>query len=58
VNNVLRAGAATAELGTWMGLATVVFVAALVGWTVWAYSPSRRERLEAAGRIPLEGGDL
>jgi cbb3-type cytochrome oxidase subunit 3 len=57
VNNVLRAGAETAELGTLMGLATIVFVAALVGWTTWAWWPGRREQMEAAGRIPLEGGD-
>ena len=58
MNNVLRAGAASADLGTLMGLATVFFVACLVGWTLWALSPGRRRHLEAAGRIPLEGGDL
>lgn len=57
MNNVLRAGAATADLGSLMGLTTVFFVACLLGWTWWAWSPARRQGLDAAGRIPLEGGE-
>ncbi len=54
---VLRMGAETAQLGSLMGGTTVVFVAFMVAWTAWAWWPGRREQLEAAGRIPLEGGD-
>jgi cbb3-type cytochrome oxidase subunit 3 len=40
---------------------TLLFVAAYVGWAVWAYAPSRRAVMEDCGRIPfdedLPGGD-
>lgn len=58
MNQVLHAGAETAQLGILMGWTTAFFVVTMVGWTAWAWWPSRKEQLEAAGRIPLEGGDL
>lgn len=57
MNQVLHAGAETAQLGTLMGFTTLFFVVVMVGWTAWAMWPSRKEQMEAAGRIPLEGGD-
>lgn len=48
---------AETDLGWMMGWTTLLFVASMVGWTLWAYAPWRRQLMEDAGRIPLEGGD-
>jgi cbb3-type cytochrome oxidase subunit 3 len=57
MNQVLHAGAETAQLGTLLGFTTVFFAAVMVGWTVWAWTPGRRAAMEAAARLPLEGGE-
>lgn len=57
MNPVLHAGAETAQLGELMGFTTLFFVVMMAGWTAWAWWPGRKEQMEAAGRIPLEGGD-
>jgi cbb3-type cytochrome oxidase subunit 3 len=56
VNQVLREGAQMAQLGWLLGITTVVFFAAMVGWTVWAFSPSQRENMKKAAQLPLDGG--
>lgn len=45
------------DLGWLMGLTTVFFICGMVGWTLWAFAPSRREAMERASRIPFEGGE-
>ena len=57
MNQVLHAGAETAQLGFLMGITTVFFFVTMVGWTVWAFAPGRRVAFEAAGRLPFEGGE-
>jgi len=58
VNPVLQAAAEQVRLGWLLGLTTVVFLAWFVGWTVWAYLPSNRERMEEAARMPfMDGGE-
>jgi hypothetical protein len=51
---VLKEGAAMAQLGGLMGAMTVVFTAAMTGWIVWTWWPSRRLLLERVARMPLE----
>jgi cbb3-type cytochrome oxidase subunit 3 len=58
MNQVLHAGAETARMGELLGFTTLFFLLTMVGWTVWAWSPGRRLAMEAAGRQPLDGGDL
>ncbi len=58
MNQVLRAGAETAQLGSLLGFTTLFFLLTMVGWTLWVWSPSRRASMEAAGRLPLDGGEL
>jgi cbb3-type cytochrome oxidase subunit 3 len=55
--NVLHQGAEMARMGWLLGLTTLLFMAIQVGWAVWAYAPSQRQRMEEAARIPLDGGD-
>ncbi len=57
MNQVLRAGAETAQLGSLLGITTLFFLLTMLGWIGWAWSPGRRVAMEAAGRLPLEGGD-
>ena len=58
MNQVLHAGAETAQMGWLLGWTTLVFLFAMAGWTWWAFAPSRAEQFQQAGRIPFEGGDL
>ena len=51
---VLKEGASMAQLGWLMGAMTVVFMAAMVGWIVWTWWPSRKGELDEAARMPLE----
>lgn len=37
----------------WTGLLLVIFI----GIVVWAYSGKRRERFDAAARLPLDDGE-
>lgn len=53
MNTVLHAGAETAQLGVLMGWTTVTFLTAMLGWTWWAYAPSRRRAMDQAARLPL-----
>lgn len=56
MNPVLHEGVQTAQFGWLLGWTTIGFFLAMVGWTWWAFGPSRREHFEQAGRIPLDGG--
>lgn len=48
---------AHSDLGWLMGTTTVVFFSLMVAWTVWTFAPSRRQLMDEASRLPLEGGD-
>lgn len=54
--NPVRDAAATAELGWVAGVMTAAFLLFFVAWTVWAYWPGNRARLEAAARLPFDDG--
>jgi cbb3-type cytochrome oxidase subunit 3 len=54
VSPVTDAVAQSAELGWVLGVMTVTFFAAFVGWTLWAWWPANRARLDAAALLPLE----
>lgn len=45
------------DLGWLMGLTTLLFISSMVGWTVWAFAPSRRQLMDQASRIPFDGGE-
>lgn len=53
MNQVLHAGAETAQLGVMLGFTTLIFLVAMVGWTWWAWAPSRREKMDQAALLPL-----
>jgi hypothetical protein len=57
MNQVLHAGAETARLGSLLGYTTVFFLVTMVGWTLWAWAPGSRLAMEAASRLPLDGGE-
>ena len=58
MNQLLQAAAEGVSLGWLMGLLTVFFFAWFIGWTVWAFYPKNKQRLEEAARLPLsDGGD-
>lgn len=57
MNPVLREAANSVQLGWLLGLMTLVFLIAFVGWTWWAFAPSRRALMEEYGRMPFDEGD-
>jgi cbb3-type cytochrome oxidase subunit 3 len=57
MNPVREAATQAATLGWLLGLTTASFIAVFVGWTLWAWLPSNRHRMDAAARIPFEGDD-
>jgi cbb3-type cytochrome oxidase subunit 3 len=58
MNQVLQTAAENASLGWLMGCMTVFFLAWFVGWTVWAFHPKNKQRMEETARMPLsDGGD-
>ena len=58
MNPVLQAAAESVRLGWLLGLMTVFFLACFIGWTVWAFLPRNKERMEEAAYLPLmDGGD-
>ena len=54
MNPLIREAAESVQMGWLLGLMTIVFFAAFVFWTWWAYAPSRRELMEDYGRIPFD----
>ncbi len=57
MNPVFRAAAESIPNGWILGVMTVLFLTTFVAWTVWAWLPNNRARLEAAARLPLDEGD-
>jgi len=53
MNQVLHAGAETAQMGWMLGVTTVVFLTTMIGWGLWAWWPSRSADMEAASLLPL-----
>ena len=53
MNQVLHAGAETAQMGWVMGATTVFFLATMIGWGLWAWWPSRTGAMEAAALLPF-----
>ena len=43
------------DLGTLMGLVTLVFLVVFLGIVAWAYSSRRRADFDEAARLPFEG---
>ena len=55
--NPLFNQAADTVAGTWvMGVMTAAFLLFFLGWTLWAYHPTRREEMERASRMPFDDG--
>lgn len=46
------------DMGLIRGLVTLAAFIAFIGIVIWAWSAARRERFEAAARLPLENEDL
>lgn len=40
--------------GLLMGVMTAVFLTFFLGWAVWAWLPSNREKMASAARMPLD----
>lgn len=57
LNPVFKAAAENTSLGWLMGLTTVLFMSAFLGWIAWVYLPSNRAGMEEASRMPLEDDD-
>jgi cbb3-type cytochrome oxidase subunit 3 len=58
MNPIFKAAADSLSGGWVMGLMTLVFLGFFVAWTVWAWLPRNREKMEAAARMPLDDGDF
>ena len=61
MNPLLSEASNSVEGGWLLGVMTVVFLMTFLYWLWYAYAPSNRERMEAAGRMPFEsdeGADL
>lgn len=56
MNPVFSAASQAAQLGWVMGLTTLLFMTCFVGWTVWAWRPSKRADMEAAAHLPFDDG--
>lgn len=54
MNTVLAQGAATAQWGEVSGVSTLVFLLCFVGWVVYLWSPSQKQSLDQAARLPLD----
>ena len=54
MNPLLSEAAASVEGGWLLGVMTALFLATFLYWLWYAYAPSHKQRLEAAGKIPFE----
>jgi cbb3-type cytochrome oxidase subunit 3 len=54
MNPVFRAASESANDMWLMGMMTAIFLAFFVGWTVWAWWPTNRQKMIDAARIPLD----
>jgi len=58
MNHILETAASNVGLGWMLGLMTAFFLMWFVGWTVWAFLPANKRKMEEAARLPLlDGGD-
>jgi hypothetical protein len=57
VNPVYSAASASVELGWLLGITTASFLAAFVGWAIYALAPSNAAAFRAAADLPLEPPD-
>lgn len=55
--NPIKDAVAAAELGWVPGVMTAAFLLFFIGWTVWAWWPSNRARMDAAARLPFDDGE-
>jgi len=55
MNTLMREAGASVDLGWLLGGMTLVFFAAFLYWTWYAYAPSHRQSMEEASRLPFEG---
>jgi cbb3-type cytochrome oxidase subunit 3 len=53
----LLLGGDTSAYGGFGAALTVVFFGVFAYWTWWAFRPANRETIEAAARLPFEGGE-
>lgn len=58
LNPLFQAAAENTSLGWLMGLTTILFLSAFIGWVWWVYRPDHKAALEAAGMIPLLEDDM
>ena len=45
------------DVGTLMGIITLIFLVVFLGIVAWAYSSRRREDFDEASRLPLNDND-
>jgi cbb3-type cytochrome oxidase subunit 3 len=57
VNPVINMAAESVTLGWLLGIMTVFFLVAFLGWVWWAYTPRHKEMLEKAAMLPFTDGD-
>ncbi len=57
MNPVINEAREAVMLGWLLGGMTLVFLLAFIGWTAWAWWPSRRAAMDEAARMPLEEDD-
>ncbi|MBK7924796.1 MAG: CcoQ/FixQ family Cbb3-type cytochrome c oxidase assembly chaperone [Gemmatimonadetes bacterium] len=58
MNPLFREAAESVQLGWLLGTTTVLFLAAFLFWTWWAWTDKHKTRWEAASRLPFnDGGD-
>lgn len=54
MNTVIATAAGHVGATGILGATTILFLACFTGWTVWAWHPSRRAAMDAAGNLPFE----
>ena len=57
MNPVYTAASSATELGWVLGITTALFVAAFVGWAMYALAPSNAAMFRAAANLPLDPPD-
>ena len=54
MNPVFQQAASSAGLGWILGINTILFMGVFIGWSLYLWAPSRKQELDATGRLPLE----
>lgn len=57
MNPIFREAGNTVQGGTLMGIMTVAFLVFFIGWTLWAFWPSRKETMREASMLPFDDGE-